>query len=330
MWTPTIIGQRTAYIKITTILLSCLVGRMSANRSSFSTEIALNSDFLRRARVAVPPLTNDLHKGQAGKIGVVGGSFEYTGAPYFAAISALRTGADLVSVFCAKDAAIPIKSYSPELMVYPIFDPSNAAYDPFEQIRTIEPQLERLDVIVIGPGLGRNPKVLDAVSQLIEKCRALKKPLVLDADATYMIAQNILLIKDYPAAIITPNAFEFDRIFGKGETFKGLEILGSNATVLRKGAHDAIYYNAAEVAQVSGGSGRRCGGQGDILSGCTAIFYAWCLQANQSEAAAVAAYAASYLVKRLNEVTFEEKGRSMTAVDMINNIGKVFRDYFES
>lgn len=288
-----------------------------------------NNVFLERVRLAVPPLTFQRRKGQGGKIGVVGGSFQHTGAPYFAAISALRIGADLGTVFCAKDAAAPIKSYSPELMVYPIFDTSNVTIDPMEEIKAIEPQLKMMDVIVIGPGSGYHPKFLEAMRQLIDKCRALKKPLVLDAGATFLISQNISLVKDYPGAIITPNVAEFDRMFGVGKTFKGLDIVGSNVTILKKGALDTIYYHAQDVAHISGGSGRRFGGQGDILAGCTAIFYAWCLQANDVDAAPIAAYAASFFMKRLNEVTFEEKGRSMNAVDMINNIGRVFREYFE-
>ena len=51
-------------------------------------------------RRVVPPLTFALHKGQGGRIAVVGGSLEYTGAPYFAAMAALRTGADIAHVFC--------------------------------------------------------------------------------------------------------------------------------------------------------------------------------------------------------------------------------------
>ena len=51
-------------------------------------------------RLLVPELDSSrYHKGQAGKIGVVGGCSEYTGAPYFAAMSALRMGADLAHVF---------------------------------------------------------------------------------------------------------------------------------------------------------------------------------------------------------------------------------------
>ena len=71
------------------------------------------------ARQAIPPLSHSLHKGQCGRIGIIGGSKEYTGAPYLSAISALRTGADIVHVFCSPSAATVIKSFSPDLVVHP-------------------------------------------------------------------------------------------------------------------------------------------------------------------------------------------------------------------
>lgn len=61
----------------------------------------------------MPILTCNSKKGDHGVIGIIGGSYEYTGAPYYAAISALKMGADLVHIFCSKSAATPIKTYSP-------------------------------------------------------------------------------------------------------------------------------------------------------------------------------------------------------------------------
>lgn len=60
------------------------------------------------------------HKGQHGKVTVIGGSSAYTGAPYFAAFSAMQVGADYGNVYCTKEAAQPIKSYAPELVVFPV------------------------------------------------------------------------------------------------------------------------------------------------------------------------------------------------------------------
>ena len=58
-----------------------------------------------------PPLTSKSHKGSHGRIAIFGGSEKYTGAPYYAAQSALNVGVDLVTIFCAKEASIPIKCY---------------------------------------------------------------------------------------------------------------------------------------------------------------------------------------------------------------------------
>lgn len=282
--------------------------------------------YLKRARECVPPLTNNLHKGQLGRIGVFGGSTDYTGAPYFAAISALKVGADLVHVFCCAGAAIPIKSYSPELMVHPVLD------DPNDAMKLIEPWLERLHVLVIGPGLGRDPAVLATIRQLITACRSLKKPLVLDADALFLISQDLSIITNYPGAILTPNVVEFSRIFGEDDFEKKLNEIGSSVTVLKKGFGDTIYSGPTKIEDaytVQGGNGRRCGGQGDVLAGSTAIFYAWAIKAQDPEPEKIACVAASHFVKKLNTATFGAKGRSMTVTDMIQNIHRVFDEHFE-
>ncbi len=72
----------------------------------------------------IVPLSHNSHKGSSGRVGVLGGSARYTGAPYYAATAALHVGADLAYIFCADEAALPIKCYSPELMVIPVY-PAN-------------------------------------------------------------------------------------------------------------------------------------------------------------------------------------------------------------
>ena len=58
-------------------------------------------------RLLVPPLASSRYKGQAGKVGVLGGCLEYTGAPFYAAISALKLGADLSHIFCDEQVGLP-------------------------------------------------------------------------------------------------------------------------------------------------------------------------------------------------------------------------------
>mmetsp|Transcript_7772 Transcript_7772/g.17391 ORF Transcript_7772/g.17391 Transcript_7772/m.17391 type:complete len:591 (-) Transcript_7772:9-1781(-) len=79
-------------------------------------------DITSHLQKCVPSLSSSCHKGSSGRVGVLGGSARYTGAPYYAAMAALRTGADLAFVFCAEEAAVPIKCYSPELMVASVYN----------------------------------------------------------------------------------------------------------------------------------------------------------------------------------------------------------------
>lgn len=124
--------------------LYAVMGQEQSGLNSSSTE------HLKNIKKFIPKLTPELHKGQCGRIGVIGGSTEYTGAPYFASIAALKLGADLVYVFCSKEAAPVIKSYSPELIVLPVLNDSDV-------VSKVEPWLPRLNSLIIGPGLGRNP-----------------------------------------------------------------------------------------------------------------------------------------------------------------------------
>ena len=97
----------------------------------------------QRVRQIVPSLTADLYKGKCGRICIFGGCIMYTGAPYFAAISALRAGADLVHVMCEREAGQVIKSYSPELIVHPILDTEYA-------LEEIDQWMPRFHAIVLG------------------------------------------------------------------------------------------------------------------------------------------------------------------------------------
>jgi ATP-dependent NAD(P)H-hydrate dehydratase len=70
----------------------------------------------------IPPLQSNSFKGQMGRVGVIGGSEHYSGAPYYCAQTALNFGGDLAFVFCSKSSSFSIKSYSPELMVVPFYN----------------------------------------------------------------------------------------------------------------------------------------------------------------------------------------------------------------
>ena len=150
----------------------------------------MSATFMGRMRALVPKLSAENHKGSAGRIGVIGGSAEYTGAPYYAAVSALKTGADLSFVFCQPEAAAPIKSYSPELIVYPYLPHSSATqHTADEAAKRVIDSLSRLHALVVGPGLGRN-SMSSTRHAIVSAARESGIPIVLDGDATFMLSEN--------------------------------------------------------------------------------------------------------------------------------------------
>ncbi|CAI0466302.1 unnamed protein product [Linum tenue] len=242
------------------------------------------ADAVSILRAITPTLDPTRHKGQAGKIAVIGGCREYTGAPYFAAISALKIGADLSHVFCTKDAAPVIKSYSPELIVHPVLEESYSVREEERKqvsakvVAEVDKWMERFDCLVVGPGLGRDPFLLDCVSEIMKQARHSNVPIVVDGDGLFLVANSLHLVHGYPLAVLTPNVNEYKRLV---QTVLKCEVDDADAhgqlsslakqiggvTILRKGRSDLIsdgdIVNSVSIC----GSPRRCGGQGDILSG---------------------------------------------------------------
>ncbi|XP_076857898.1 ATP-dependent (S)-NAD(P)H-hydrate dehydratase isoform X2 [Brachyhypopomus gauderio] len=287
----------------------------------------------------IPPLTSKKHKGQDGRIGVLGGCQEYTGAPYFAAISALKVGADLSHVFCTRDAATVIKSYSPELIVHPVLDSPNA-------VEEVEKWLPRLHSLVVGPGLGRQDMLLKNAKAIIEKSKSRGIPIVIDADGLWLVAKEPSVIQGYRRGILTPNIMEFSRLYEAmhhepmdSTNLRGcaqqLSVAMGNVTVVLKGEEDVITDGNMVMTCSQAGSGRRCGGQGDLLSGALGVFAHWALSSSAEATKGVsptllAAFGATSLTRQCNRQAFHKHGRSTTTSDMIQEICVAFRKLFES
>lgn len=139
-----------------------------------------------------------------------------------------------------------------------------------------------LHALVCGPGLGRCPLVLEATSQIIRKAVDEGLPLVIDADALYLLSlpeyQDLLKPSssaDIKSAIVlTPNLMELRRLEGKDKLWDKDRVV-----VVQKGLEDCIFYTigkqAKQIKCSEAGGLRRCGGIGDILSGTIGTFLAW-------------------------------------------------------
>jgi ATP-dependent NAD(P)H-hydrate dehydratase len=270
----------------------------------------------------IPPLGPTLYKGQMGKVVVVGGCQEYTGAPFFAAYSALKMGADLAHVFCTTEAAPVIKGYSPELIVHPYLDETHA---PEDVLHKLEPWMEKFSrggsCVIVGPGLGRHPTVVAQAMAILSAFNDRGVPIVLDADGLWILSQDQSWFRDLKRPdrlVLTPNVAELARL-------DGIDV--GAATVVKKGPVDDIRQHGRTVYTCDEpGSLRRAGGQGDVLTGCIATFIAWNARSSADVDLAPSALAGCVVARRASRRAFEAKGRAMGATDVIEELGRVIND----
>ncbi|PIA15256.1 carbohydrate kinase [Coemansia reversa NRRL 1564] len=305
----------------------------------------------------IPPLTYDLHKGDCGRVAAIGGCEEYTGAPYFVASSALRLGNDIAYVVCEKDAATVIKSYSPDLIVNPylrsVDNQGDRSLDEIE--KKINPLLDKLHAVAAGSGLGNDTNIHESVRRAIKAARERSLPIVLDADALALVTKSPDIISGYQNAVLTPNPPEFARLSkALGVSTAGKELPVDEAaqivaqklggvTIVRKGKKDIITNGQRVFVCDEAGGLRRCGGQGDLLTGATLTFLAWGekykqgMWKPQSSSEPIkhslipmhAAYAACMLARHASFLAYEECGRATTSTNVLEQIDIAFDNKFE-
>ena len=147
--------------------------------------------------------------------------------------------------------------------------------------------LDRLHVIVLGPGLGRDPLMQETAANIIAEVRKRKMPLVVDADGLWLVQNQPEVVHGYTSAVLTPNVMEFKRLCdkmgvdqrkvdgGKDKVCAELAKRFGGVTIIQKGKQDIIS-NGKEtmICGIEGGL-KRCGGQGDVLTGCLGTLLAW-------------------------------------------------------
>ena len=299
-----------------------------------------------RQKCILPLQQPHTHKGSSGRIVVLGGSARYTGAPYYAAVACLRTGADLVTICTAHEAAVPLKCYSPELMVQTVYraadfdritqndptvTPEQAATWMRDMVQSVMECCAHAHCLILGPGLGRCPAVHQAVAEIIRRARAQNLYMVLDADALFLLAQPEYrhLLRGYDKAVLTPNAMEYKRLAISDIHHEDDDALDS-LVVVEKGLEDHIRVNGATVLTCAEVGGlKRPGGIGDVLAGALGTLVAWhkILVEGQTETLAttvdlpLTCWTACCLVKQATRRAFQTQRRAMSATDVLNELG---------
>jgi ATP-dependent NAD(P)H-hydrate dehydratase len=334
---------------------------IGSHPSIMATSSLSASSLLRRAwRSVVPKLEQDMHKGSCGRIAVVGGSADYSGAPYFAAISSMRCGTDLAYVLCPPEAALAIKAYAPDLCVRPLLDSSR-----LDECLKV---LSTCHAVIVGPGVGDNTSAMKQVlGPVVRHVRSEGIPLVVDTSVMFFpeVLEELMSGKGSKEATkaptyLTPNGREIlglvEGVLGKEEASKYADAdenakahaaakvaLALRAVVIVKGKHDcaadgwsAEHEDATSVPiskaklfdESEDPSPRRAAGQGDVMSGTIGTFAAWVTMAQKKKAlpkdlpVGLLAPSCGCLVAREAACeAYTHRGRSMLASDVVVQLG---------
>lgn len=215
------------------------------------------------------PRKKDAKKGDFGYILIVGGSECYSGAPALSAMAAYGAGSDLVTICAPKRAADIAAGFSPSIITCPL---KGEKLSP-EHENIILDTSHKYDVLLLGPGAGKNTKTSKLFKTLLLKTDL---PTVIDADALQAVDKNNLVNKK---TILTPHLGEFKKL--TGENLKKLKIeekarkvkkaaKNLNTVILLKGPEDIISDGKNTAINKTGSAYMSVGGTGDILAGICA------------------------------------------------------------
>ena len=269
----------------------------------------------------LPRRKKEAHKGDAGRVLVIGGG-PYTGAPAFAGMAAMRSGVDLVFVASPEPAALPVSIYSPSLIVRSLKGEVLSE----EHVDDLLEFSAECDVVAIGPGLGSSKVTLDAVEEIIKKCR---KPLVIDADAIAACGAKPRILAG-KSGVITPHAGEFKKLTGRTlpseHIDKRMALVKEAAsrlkmTILLKGPVDVVSDGRFVKLNRVHNDAMTVGGTGDVLMGLVAGLMA------QKATPFAAARMAAFTNGLAGNLAFEEKSYGLLSTDIIEKIPLVLRRY---
>lgn len=265
----------------------------------------------------LPPRKPYSNKGTYGKVLLIAGSDQISGAAYLSGKAAYRIGAGYVKIFTPKENRVILQSQLPEALL--------SVYEANEFEKELKVALSWADTVAIGPGIGENKNAEKILRYVLSECQ---KPLLIDADGINILARHMEDRSHYQGnLILTPHVKEFSRL-----TKKELRVLTEDLvkeayefakqnqlicvakdarTVVTDGVQN-IYLNQ------SGNSGMATAGSGDVLTGIIAGLLA------QGMAPFLAASLGVYMHGLAGDAAKERIGEyAMMADDIIDHISDI-------
>lgn len=257
------------------------------------------------------------HKGNYGRAFIVSGMEGKIGASILTAKACLRTGVGLLTMHVPLCGLNVLQTSIPESMV----DPDRNEH----HVTQVDFDLSN-QTLGIGPGMGVERESAELLKNLLSKAT---KPVVLDADALNIIAQNETMARLIPQnSILTPHPVEFDRLVAQdfSTAYERLQSARDfakrlNIFIVLKGAYSATITPTREVFfNSTGNPGMATGGSGDVLTGMITSLLA------QGYLPKDAAILANYLHGLAGDLAIKlTSEESLIASDIISHIGKAFK-----
>lgn len=207
------------------------------------------------------------HKGTYGHALIIAGQAETMGAALLCSSACAHTGAGLTTACVPESGLTALNTSLPEVMAIVRKDH-----------HVLKVDWDKFNAIAIGPGLGKHA---DALTLLQTAFTEFNKPMIIDADALNLVADNYLFKKIPADSILTPHMKEFDRLFGehnswwsrietlvaKAKEFQLYIVLKNSYTVIGT-PEGKVYFNP------TGNPAMASGGMGDVLTGVIASLMA--------------------------------------------------------
>ena len=293
--------------------------------SKLNLEVTTPRDFAE----LFAPRPADSNKGMYGHVLIVGGSLGKSGAAAMAGMAALRAGCGLSTVATPRSVLDSVAGFAAELMTEPLLetDAGSIALGAIESGR-FEQLVKAVDVVAIGPGIGRNQDTLQFVHEAVRETKA---PLVIDADGLNAFQGHTDLLdgRERPL-VLTPHPGEMSRLTG----ISIKEVQANRLNVARTFAREhqlvlVLKGNRTIIAlpdgtawvNPTGNPGMATGGTGDILTGMTAGIIG-----QMPNDVACAAIAAVYMHGLAGDIAAEKMGEhSLVATDLLGALPEAFR-----
>ncbi|MDR3630750.1 MAG: NAD(P)H-hydrate dehydratase [Desulfocapsaceae bacterium] len=272
------------------------------------------------------------HKGTHGHLLILAGSIGKTGAAILSARGALRSGCGLVSLCVPYDLNPIFEASLIEAMTIPL--PTSSSILNMSDLPVIEKQLREKEAVVLGPGLGTDPRTADLVLHLYN---TVPQPMVIDADALNVMAANRHLLQN-PAGprILTPHPGELARLIDSTTSEIQNDRLqaartasdiynhdtGGNVIIVLKGDGTIVVSSDGNaMINITGNPGMATGGMGDVLSGIIGALVCQGLSCQQAAGAGV------FLHGTAGDGLFAKTGHGYTATELADNIPVTLKSY---